>query len=410
VRILFWSWPRIEAPSINFKGSSNAFGNQYFYFEDFVDRLKTNSGNLIHWDATNKIFDHDGETSCYFQPSKMSKDDWETFIEIVNNNFDVVLISQANSLRPDADHGGLANFIEKVDVDVYLFGLGLQEDFNASLDSVLPGTKKFLEIANTKAKLFAVRGQRTADWLSKAGIHNFHVTGCPSMYVYPHKILSAIRSFRDIPEKISRNAPLKFLSAGHFERPILAKPELKWRAEGLCNLFKGEKADYVFQSEFRGYYHLKNTVIYDPVSNEVDDIAIRNYFFDYYGITANFDKFLFFTDANMWRFAASSYDVYIGDRLHGGLVSLQAGVPSVLLYNDVRVKEIADFFMLPNFDMKEIGSYSARTLLLKSLESYDVDLAVSKYINLYRDFKNLIESKGLAFQPHYKDFEIKESV
>lgn len=407
MRVLFWSWPRIESPSINFKCSSNALGNQYFYYEDFVDRLKTNSGNLIHWDATNKIFDHDGQTSCYFQPQKMTQSDWVSFIDIVNENFDSVIISQANSLRPDADHGGLANFIEKVNVDVYLFGLGLQEDFETGLDNVLPGTKKFLQIANSKAKIFAVRGERTASWLKNSGIDNIHVTGCPSMYVYPHKILKAIRGYRDISKRVARD-DIRFLSAGHFERPILAKPELQWRAADLCNLFKDEKAAYVFQSEFRGYYHLKNKEIYDPVTNEIDYGAISDYFLDSYNVVANFNKFLFFTEANAWRFAASHYDVYIGDRLHAGLVSLQAGTPSLLLYNDVRVKEIADFFCLPNFDMKEINKYSARGLVSKVLDSFDVDKAVNNYLSRYRNFKLLIESKGLKLQPYFKEFEKNE--
>ena len=52
-------------------------------------------------------------------------------------------------------------------------------------------------------------------------------------------------------------------------------------------------------------------------------------------------SFYYFDTVSAWRQHCSTHDFYLGDRIHGGVITLQAGKPAVFVHNDARVKELA---------------------------------------------------------------------
>ena len=57
-----------------------------------------------------------------------------------------------------------------------------------------------------------------------------------------------------------------------------------------------------------------------------------------------------------WMEFIHMMDLSIGTRLHGNMLALQAGVPTVFVHHDLRVAELIDTMKLPAIHMNEVGS------------------------------------------------------
>ena len=324
-------------------------------------------------------------------------------IQEVNANFDAVVISDANSLRPDGDGSGRARFIEGLTTKILLLGSGLQNWFEPGLDNLQPGMRRLLEVADRKADIWAVRGERTNTWLKRSGIQSAVTTDCPSLYSFPRKILSLAPKYAALKRDPQTALDGKILTAGYLQRGLLQDETKIWRARDLSELLRGRSADYVFQGEVSAFHQLKNEqFLYDPTTCELDAATLQAYFRDHFGLSASFRKYLFFLDATTWRATASQYDIYVGDRLHGGIAAMHGGTPAVLLYHDDRVKEIADFFLIPNFPMQRVRGMTLTQVVSEAMAESDEDRFVQNYSAHLSNFVSLFEGRGFTLRPHVR--------
>jgi hypothetical protein len=65
------------------------------------------------------------------------------------------------------------------------------------------------------------------------------------------------------------------------------------------------------------------------------------------------DKAICFSGVDEWMFAARNFDLAFGMRMHGTMVALQAGVPSVLITHDRRTVELAKTMDIPRISLEE---------------------------------------------------------
>ncbi|WP_232470360.1 MULTISPECIES: polysaccharide pyruvyl transferase family protein [Methylococcus] len=76
-----------------------------------------------------------------------------------------------------------------------------------------------------------------------------------------------------------------------------------------------------------------------------------------------FDNFWYFQNLDAWRVFCTQADFYLGDRFHGGIVAMQAGISAIFIWNDQRARELTDFFALPNISVADIGDAKAHDLV-----------------------------------------------
>jgi hypothetical protein len=108
-----------------------------------------------------------------------------------------------------------------------------------------------------------------------------------------------------------------------------------------------------------------------------------------------FASYRWFQEPSAWRSFASRFDFYLGDRLHGGIVALQTGVPALLIAEDQRVNEIADFFAIPKISVRELRENDLLDILREALDSRSVARMKEVYVERFAEFRRSFATVGI---------------
>lgn len=347
-----------------------------------------NKGNMIHGEAPARILKADRNGSCYISARALiDQFGWscERTAEELSQRFDLVVFSMANAIRPNFDLGATWKIMDALRAEFIVLGLGIQNPLPYTTESLHRNVVEFLAVANRKAKVFGVRGLHTERWLKAVGFDRAKALGCPSMYVYPKNILG-----------ISSPDPTQVTSAitgGYINGRTR-------RSSAVIDLFKGFDVHYVMQDEI---YYWKQQGLLDPDQDIYNDATgeVRRDLID--GLLENihdermpFSSYRWFQDPNAWRAFAAGFDFYLGDRLHGGIAALQAGVPGVLMALDARVTEVADFFGLPRIGLDEAETMTARDVVAEHLAPARIDAFKDTYSQRFREFEATLKAADIA--------------
>ncbi len=329
-----------------------------------------NKGNMIHGEAPARIFESDRKNSCYVSVQALVESGWspERISEELNARFDLVVFSTANAIRPNLDPGCTAKVLDMLSTNFIVVGMGMQNPLPPTTDSLHPNLIELLDVCNRKARVFWVRGLETEGWLKTVGFDRAKALGCPSMYVYPQNTLG-----------ISAPDPAKVASAvtaGYIQGRVPRSSAIIW-------LFKDFDAHYVMQEEM-AIWNMQglldpNQNIYNDATGEVHREILNSVLETIHDEKMPFSSYRWFQDPNMWRVFSSGFDFYLGDRLHGGIVALQAGVPAIMMADDRRVTEIADFFGIPKVSVREAESMPLREIISEKLSPARLDIFKEAY-------------------------------
>jgi hypothetical protein len=129
--------------------------------------LTGNKGNMAIGEAVDRIFDVDRRLSRYLDLPRLLVFGWdaERIRAAIHQQFDIVVLSMTNALRPEFDLAGVADIAVVLDTHLVVLGLGMQRPLPSKLDVLPAGSQRFLETVKQKALLFGVRGHETANWL-----------------------------------------------------------------------------------------------------------------------------------------------------------------------------------------------------------------------------------------------------
>lgn len=352
-------------------------------------QLTGNRGNIIHAEAPVKIFDRDPKKSVYGNIATLQATLGAGYRETIANNFDMIIVSMANFIRPDHDGARLASALTALDgvVPFIILGAGLQG--NHPLSAMLPGNRDLLAVMNERAAVFGVRGAMTHAWLTENGFSRATVLGCPSLYAFPQSILSI-----DGAAARAKGAAADVMTAGHLS---LRGDSIVPRGLELARAFRDIKASYVFQDEFFAYgAGLPEQPFSYNEGNQTSPAGPLNAWLSQKcGQKVNFERYYYFTEAGAWRQAGLRHDVFIGDRFHGGVAVLQAGQPAIFLKHDNRVSELTNHFGLPALTTQEF----AQKGLKATMDQYLSDDALARMKKIYRqrhaEFSAIMAKHGL---------------
>lgn len=189
-----------------------------------------------------------------------------------------------------------------------------------------PKTLSLLKEISEQA-VIACRGDYTAEILSKNGVKNVEVIGCPSLF---H----------------TKNPEFKLFKRNHLRKnPMIATGITPWPNQKMsANIVKKflkyaikNKVDFVEQAN-------TNWIEFLTKSDQEFRGELQNYIEKYGRI---------FFDIETWRDYSRELDFSFGGRFHGNVIPLLEGVPALFITIDARTKEMCSHFKLPTIDIQE---------------------------------------------------------
>lgn len=252
--------------------------------------------------------------------------------DVINTEYDCVLLPLANCF-----HKGWVKYMEtrteylkNIKIPVYVIACGVQidsyDDINNLVNDIKEPATKFIQAIYNTGGEFALRGYITAEFFEKLGFKNAVVTGCPSLYQMGRD-LRVDNTKVDIKEfKASIN--------GTFKLPLKDSEITK------CDFIDQNKyGNLLFDPEYFNYSDWSLRRLMRDVRrgnyNELKAIANNQIYY-----LANIQEWLSY-------YVNKNISFSFGSRIHGTVMPILAGVPSLLYSCDARTREMAEFFDIP---------------------------------------------------------------
>jgi hypothetical protein len=273
-------------------------------------------------------------------------DDLQHRAEQINEGYSHVLLFLQDQIRIDNYFSGwdrVNQLIEKIRVPIVAFSMGANSftGWDPQLHKKLsPGLIRFLQLVSERTAVLGVRGEFTADVLTKLRISNHEVTGCPSYFEG---------------------------GRGRRVRKAEFRPEADVLATGLFSSVQA-RLHYVLQSEstllqalFTGRRQL------EPADA---DLLCQEYpgYSDCVRLALRERRLSVFFDPAEWKaFIAEKFAFAVGTRLHGTIIALNAGIPALVTNGDMRTKEVTGYLGIPSLPGICGLDFNLQTLTTRSI-------------------------------------------
>jgi hypothetical protein len=311
------------------------------YKTKFSENQKKNSttfagniGNIVFADSSYRFLKTDitQVESDGFQME--SYGNHKSYGKYINRKFDAVVLPLANAFRKTflPRLNNLIETIKYVKKPVILAGVTVTENDFLESDEVRTKTREFLNLILDRSNCFGVRGYDSYNLIKTLGYSNkqMKVIGCPSLFLNGvPPMIKKTKFFNDMPISLSIS-------------PYLASVQ-----------------NFV-ESVYKNYKNL----IYVPQNSQ--DLKLLLYGIDDTRWKQNTknpltkkhplykqNKMRFSIDTLTWSNLLQTRNYSIGTRIHGTIMSLLSGTPATILWHDLRTKELAEYYNIPNFKLSD---------------------------------------------------------
>lgn len=345
--------------------------------ETLFGRCGNNTGNLVFWYAfQSHVVAHEKKYfPFHFNPVEVNK-------------CDAVVILYANHVNSNFDLGPLLDRLDAVRVPVIALGLGLQAKLDSSVGSLPEGSVEYLKLLASKTETIGVRGAQTAKALHDIGIDNTAVLGCVSNFMTSdlgHRLtpwkghaVNKILLSNDY-SKVS-NALNQAINSGfpnaHVENVVQAPLELLKLARNDADVDAGLDRERL---------HKFLAPLVNP-ERSLDTLL--------QSVTAYFD-------ARAWLEKAKAYDLALGTRMHGNMIALQAGRPTLFCVHDARTDELCEAMCLPSVRI-DVLPLNLEERLEESLSRDALNTYLERREELFADYLRFLGRANLAITPRLK--------
>jgi len=307
----------------------------------------------------------------------------------------IVVISCANWLeaseRAEKRNLTRALLIEKFSCPVIPIGLGLQATKNETV-SLGVNSVKLISVLSSKCNHISVRDFMAADVLAKHGVTNVVVTGCPSNLINLNLSFATYNSKRgSVKDWNSGSFFISEISGGN--------PETKSIAEFIVKLLAMRNSKYVLQTPALLPFALGETKelhkLYKDLSgySKPEVLSILNACLTY------------FCSVDDWLLSARQSHFSFGMRIHGTMVPLQAGTPSIMIAHDARTSGLAATMNVPSIDASLFGKISGdRFQVFEDIFFSKVSLYLDTRLKLAICFKDFLASNRLIPSPRLIEY------
>ncbi len=221
-------------------------------------------------------------------------------------------------------------------------GFAFEDGTIAPMDSSL---KKLLSMMAERIE-FGVRTEYDAEFLSENGFKNVYVIGCPSLYYHMD------RNFK-VKDKKRDSQSINFNFSSDFRNLNISQKEA---VETHWKLLLWMKWQYE-----RLPIKINLTLQKQPFAeiSDMHDVLLS------YGEIHPFYKDCgrYFYSVEDWISALKEDDFSMGSRFHGNIAAILAGVPTLMVNIDKRMKGMNEYYKIPAIEIKDFD-------LDKNLEYY----------------------------------------
>jgi hypothetical protein len=272
---------------------------------------------------------------------------------------DALLLAAANILVDTTRYGPdrgltkmLTKLIEAHDVHTMLAGIGVQSYFSNTSSApdigqlrVAPMAASSIELHDEEHALlnaleqrapygYSVRGAITAAVANAHGRRKAVALGCPSFMLNPDPCLGASlkkqwHALADTPASQAAGLKIAVLL------PHPAAPNLIRLLIGICRTFP------------KAFVVLQTILDYDTIRRARVE----------FNMPIEHTQVRYFSDIQAWRRELQQVDLVFGARIHGSMMGIYAGRPTLTIANDQRILEMVEQMMLPHetiFDMYDV--------------------------------------------------------
>lgn len=249
----------------------------------------------------------------------------------VNAEHDHLVLPMANAFRPDfmKQLDIMSTLIEKLTIPVTVLSVGAQASLargTADLSPLDESVLRFGRAVLERSPSIGVRGELTADYLTRLGLRDVEVIGCPSTFLHgPHLRVNKH------PEHIDHSARVSLSVTPQV-------PEMGPVTMRHVRLF--ENLTYIPQD----YSSLKLMLWGTPRAGF--DAGDAMPFHPAHPVFRR-DRARYFVDPKPWIEHLSTRDFAFGSRIHGNVAAILGGTPALLLAHDSRTLELARYHCIP---------------------------------------------------------------
>lgn len=341
-----------------------------------------NFGNMVHANAPFKMF-----RNCVYIRDDISKYGEKSFINFINNKCSHLIITLANTLKPnDPDHkkyNDLSSFIDKVRVPIVVFGLGVKHSTEQN-DKLNFSAVELLNLLGQKTATLGVRGEITRKIILRdSNVKNVTTTGCPSFYTNPKALFdiqNRVARIHDGKHSFSatdykKDSEINLLIDAINTNSFILEPSNKFTHQYYLNCIKAKEAE-----EVQPPYFLK---IKKLAEKNISIDKLKNIFQRNYRLFRNLDEW--------YNFNNEAVDFTYGTRFHVNMASILCGIPALWITHDDRTREMTSLFLLPSVPLIEAEKLTKQELI----ERVNYEKMIANLPNLFDNFNNYLKEHEL---------------
>lgn len=314
-------------------------------------------------------------------------------IDRLREDYDYVFLRGSNYIHDKMHWEAAATVLKALGLPVIGFGIGAQAPVHGKIQ-LSEETRAVLRLMSESTTSIGVRGAYSADVLWDLGIRNVRIVGCPTAFrlndpdlriTLPplediRKVGVTIRRevsdayAKDIERYLRFHRDLVKAMAARFETVLLTQGEVEEKKLVLGNPVQREEAFAALKDD-----HWTSSWYLD---DEMQRLYRQRLF--YSDVVADYERL------------TRVQDLVLGYRLHGNLLALANGVPSIYCTYDSRTAEFSDTFKIPSFDV-----FGQRTF---NLEDYWDQALFDRYnrawFHTYGEMSRFLSENGVAHKMH----------
>lgn len=341
-----------------------------------------NSGNLMFaYGVMNALKTKDTELSYTY---KWSFTDEE--ISKINETYDAFILPMADAFRPRFMNqlSGYTQFIRRLKIPVIVIGIGLRADYEPDFSAGFPFddiAKDFVKAVLDHSPMLGLRGGLTARYFSHLGFieeRDYTIIGCPSLYTYGNAIKT--KDLNSNIEKLVINTN-GYYNVGHINEFLLNTVE---KFPGFCLVQQ-------IQKEYQDMYIGDRWIpwLLKGEGKKQDKYIIKGSALER---LYREDRVRYFFDVPSWINFMKSFDLFVGNRFHGTVAAVLAGLPYIMIPFNARTREMVEYHHLTSLTPDEIRE---NTFVLDYLDQLDFHSFEKNANENFQHYLRFLECCGL---------------
>lgn len=311
-------------------------------------------------------------------------------VDKANAEYDYVFLRGSNYIHghmnwPEATE----QVLSKLKIPVLAFGVGAQAPVTGKLQLSEESKRVWQTIAD-KSVTVGVRGTYTAEALWDIGIRNTRIVGCPTAFRNLNPDLRidlpplerikkvGVTMRREVSSSYARNVEIYLTKHRQMVKDLAARFDTVLMMQGEVEEKKLLWGTEEQKADAWAALHDNNWLKKSYFDEEMDALYRTRLW--YSDVVADYE--------NLVR----SKDMVLGYRLHGNLMALSNGVPSVYFSYDSRTAEFAETFGIPCYDV-----FSEKPFVLE--DYWDQSLFErfnQRFYTRYRDMREFLDENLIA--------------